>query len=506
MDDIAIARILDRHLGQRPDAPAVIARSGTLTYAQLDAAADAAAGALWELGVRPGDRVAACLPNDLDIVVAFHGAQRVGALWAGIGEALAPAEQQALVGMIEPRVVLAGPRCAIPPAHADNSNKPGGRVRGAAIVDTGRWRRLTGEGRPAPRVDIDPRAPAGIAFSSGTTGAPKAIVHSQRGLLLPARVLAETRGYGPSLRKGDSFPLTILNLQVLCTLLAAVSGGTAVVMDRRDPDGVADWIQRHRVTVWNGAPAQLYDLARRPELDLSSLAEAWTGGGDTPEHVRAAFGEAHHVPVVVSYGLSEAPTCVSIDPPSGAHRDGAAGQVLPHLDVTTADGELIVTAAAAGPWKDAWCPPLGQWENGQIVDNSKRPGAVETGDIGSVDADGWLTVTDRKKLMIVRGGGNVSPAEVERVLTEHPAVHRAVVFGVPDERLGERVAALVVAEDGMRADAGALAEFCGRRLARYKVPERWGLAAELPVNAMNKVIRTALPDLLRSAPPLEEKR
>lgn len=493
MGEIAIARILDRHLGQRPQAPAVIARSGTLTYAQLDAAAGAAAGALWELGVRPGDRVAACLPNDLDIVVAFHGAQRIGAVWAGIGEALAPAEQRALAGMIEPRVVLAGARCAL----ADNSNK-----RGAAIVDADTWRQLAGEGRPAPGVDIDPRAPAGIAFSSGTTGTPKAIVHSHRNLLLPARVLAETRGYGPGLRKGDSFPLTILNLQVLCTLLAAVAGGTAVVMDRRDPDGVAGWIQRHHVTVWNGAPAQLYDLARRPDLDLSSLSEAWTGGGDAPEHVRAAFGETHQIPVVVSYGLSEAPTCVSIDPPSGAHRDGAAGQVLPHLDVTTADGELILQAAHEGPWKDAWRPPLGRWENGEIVDNSKKPGAVETGDIGDVDAEGWLTVTDRKKLMIVRGGGNVSPAEVERVLTEHPAVRRAVVFGMPDDRLGERVAALVIPEAGATPAAGDLRAFCGKRLARYKVPEQWGLAAGLPVNAMNKVIRTALPDLLRSAPPL----
>lgn len=473
--EVTIARILGRHLAERPDAPAVIARSGTLTYAQLDAAASAAAGALWELGVRPGDRVAACLPNDLDIVTAFHGAQRIGAVWAGIGEALTPGEQEALAAMVEPRVVLGGPRCGI-----------------GTAVGTGDWRRLAGEGREAPAVGADPDAPAGIAFSSGTTGTPKAITHSQRGLLLPAQVLAETRGYGPDLRKGDSFPLTILNLQVLCTLLAAVTGGTAVVMDRRDPEGVADWITRHQVTVWNGAPAQLYDLARRPDLDLSGLSEAWTGGGDTPEHVRTAFTGAHRVPVVASYGLSEAPTCVSIDPPSGDHRPGASGQVLPHLDVTTEDGELILRAASEGPWKDAWRPPLGYW----------RDGAVETGDIGTVGDGGWLTVTDRKKLMIVRGGGNVSPAEVERILTGHPGVRRAAVFGAPDERLGERVAALIVPEEPVSAED--LEAFCAARLARYKIPDRWGAVTELPVNAMNKVIRTALPDLLRSASPLQK--
>jgi acyl-CoA synthetase (AMP-forming)/AMP-acid ligase II len=272
-------------------------------------------------------------------------------------------------------------------------------------------------------------------------------------------------------------------------------------MDRRDPDGVAEWIAEHDVTVWNGAPAQLYDLARRPGLDLSSLTEAWTGGGDTPEHVRDAFQRAHRKPVIVSYGLSEAPTCASIDPVSGAHRDGAAGQVLPHLDVTTtADGELILRAAREGPWKGAWRPPLGYWEDGAL---REHPGdTVETGDIGDVDAGGWLTVTDRKKLMIVRGGGNVSPAEVERVLTEHPAVRRAAVFGVPDDRLGERVAALVIPEEGAAPDADDLKAFCNERLARYKIPELWGRAGDLPVNAMNKVVRTALPDLLRSAPPL----
>lgn len=501
--EAGIARVLDRHLAERPEAPAVIARGGTLSYARLDAAANAAAGALWELGVRPGDRVAACLPNDLGIVTAFHGAQRIGAVWAGIGEALAPGEQAALAGMIEPRVILAGPRCGI---ETDNSNKnrmPGEaqtRTAGGTetrVVGDAEWRRLTGQAPAAPLVETDPYAPAGIAFTSGTTGAPKAITHSQHGLLLPARVLAQTRGYGPDLRKGDSFPLTILNLQVLCTLLAAVTGGTAVVMDRRDPDGVADWITRHQVTVWNGAPAQLYDLAGRPDLDLSGLSEAWTGGGDTPEHVRTAFTRAHRVPVITSYGLSEAPTCVSIDPPSGDHREGASGQVLPHLDVTIEDGEIILRAAQDGPWKGEWRPPLG-YGTGD---------AVGTGDIGTVDPGGWLTVTDRKKLMIVRGGGNVSPSEVERVLTGHPGVRRAVVFGVPDERLGERVAALIVPEegpDGERLSAEDLRAFCAARLARYKIPDRWGAVTELPVNAMNKIVRTGLPDLLGSAPPIEE--
>ena len=343
-----IAGVLAPAVRQRPDSPAILARSGTLTYAELDAAADAAAGALSELGVRPGDRVAACLPNDLDVVVAFHGTQRIGAIWAGIGEALTATEQQSLADTVGPAAILAGPKCALD---------------GPAVVGARRWAELMAAGHTAPHVPADPHAPAGIAFSSGTTGVPKAVVHSQHNLLLPGAVLVATRGWDAGLRKGDSLPFTILNMLVLSTLLTAQAGGCAIVMDRRDQDGIAEWIGRAGVTVWNGAPAQLFDLAKRTDLDLRPLAEVWTGGGTCPEHVREAFAARHGVPVTATYGLSEAPTVVAIDPVGGGHREGASGQVLPHLAVTAHDsgggrlgpgdtGELGISAAADGPWAE----------------------------------------------------------------------------------------------------------------------------------------------------------
>jgi len=490
-----IARLLDRPLASRPAAPAVIARGGALSFAGLDAAAGAAAGALWHLGVRPGDRVAGCLPNDLDVVVAFHAAQRIGAVWAGIGEALTETEQRTLAELVKPAVVLAGPRCMLD---------------GPSVIGASRWTHLTAAGHAAPPFDIDPHAPAGIAFSSGTTGAPKAIVHSQHALVLPAAALVATRGWGPGLRKGDSLPFTILNMLVLSTLVTAQAGGCTVVMDRRDSDGVAEWIRRHQVTVWNGAPAQLFDLARRPHLDLTSLTEVWTGGGTCPEHLRDAFRDAHGLPVTATYGLSEAPTVVAIDPVRGGHREGASGQVLPHLSVTAFDGngqplppggpgELGIGPAAAGPWAGCWRPPLGYWEDGAVRKGDAD--VVMTGDVGWVDDEGWLTMVDRKKLMIVRGGANVSPAEVESVLLEHPSVTAAAVFALPDDRLGEQVAVLVVCADPP-PDAGSLASFCGRRLARYKVPGVWARSPALPVNAMGKIIRTDLVAWLDSATPL----
>lgn len=491
----SIGGVLATAARQRPDSPAILARSGTLTYAGLDAAATAAAGALWEVGVRPGDRVAACLPNDLDVVIAFHGAQRIGAIWAGIGEALTAAEQQALADVVSPAVILGGPNC---------------KLDGPGVVDARRWTGLMAARHTAPDVPADLQAPAGIAFSSGTTGVPKAVVHSQRNLLLPGAVLVATRGWGAELRKGDSLPFTILNMLVLSTLLTAQAGGCAIVMDRRDQEGIAEWIGRAGVTVWNGAPAQLFDLARRADLDLRPLAEVWTGGGSCPEHVRESFEARHGVPVTATYGLSEAPTVVAIDPVGGGHRPGASGQVLPHLRVAAYDpqgdpagdgatGEFGISAAGSGPWARLWRPPLGYWSDGAV-----RPASsdiVMTGDIGQVDADGWLTMVDRKKLMIVRGGANISPAEVESLLLEHPAVAAVAVFGIPDERLGERVAAIVVPATADLSGA-ALTAFCAPRLARYKIPEVWAVASSLPVNAMGKIVRTSLPAMLSAAPML----
>jgi long-chain acyl-CoA synthetase len=183
-----IAHVLDDALAARPDAPAVVARSGTLSFRQLDARSDAAAAALWARGVRPGDRVAACLPNDLDVVAAFHGAQRLGAIWVGIGEALTETEQRALADDCDPAIVLAGPQC---------------KLSDATTLGLSQWSDLCSTAPAAPRIETDSYAPAGIAYTSGTTGRPKGVVHSQQNLLLPGAVLIASRHWGTSLRKGD---------------------------------------------------------------------------------------------------------------------------------------------------------------------------------------------------------------------------------------------------------------------------------------------------------------
>lgn len=510
-----IPRVLDQPLHERPDATAVEARAGSLTYRQLDAAADHAAGALWECGIRPGDRLAASLPNDLAVVVAFHAAMRIGAIWVGIGSALARPEKLHLLAHSTPTAMLAPAELAAELRSGTDAN----RVLPRLIVvapggEEDEWTAMVDAGLAAPGTSVDPHAPAGIAYTSGTTGTPKGVVHSQHNLLMPGAVIASERGYGDDLRKGDCLPMTILNLMALTTLLTAQAGGCCVVMDRRDSVGIAEWIRESAVNVWNGVPTQLRDLTLHEGVeksDLATLREVWSGGGDCPDGLRRAFATKFGHDIRVTYGLTEVPTIVAIDPPGGEWHPGCSGQVLPHLAVQAVDdegtavptgevGELSVTAATTGPWAGQWTPMLGHWEDGEVLPASEP---LVTGDLASLD-DTWVRVVDRRKLLIVRGGANVYPAEVERVLAGAPGVAAAAVFGLPDDRLGERVAALVEPRQNEAGttpviSAEELSGHCETNLARYKIPEVWGVVDALPRNAMGKIVRQDLRELLATA-------
>jgi len=479
-----------------PDREALVTRSGRWSYAELDRLADRAAHALTALGVRAGDRLAGGLPNDLDIVLAFHGAMRLGAVWLGVNRALAPPEKHFLLDDSGTSLVLCDA------ATAEQLTATSARI---VVIDEGpsEWRDALDAAPDEPFVaEVDPLAPAAIAYTSGTTGYPKGAVHSQYNLLVPGAVLNATRGYGPALRKGDFFPLTILNMHVLTTLLTAQAGGCAIVFDRNDAIGVAEWIRAERATVWNGPPALLHSLAHEDGVapdDLASLDEVWSGGGDTPEPVRAAFEAKFGLPALISYGMTEAPTVVSLDDPDGTHVAGASGRPLPHLAVHIVDDEICVAPTTTGEWAGVYRPMLGYWQRDDATKETLADGMLHTGDVGFVDDDGFVHVRDRKSLLIIRGGGNVYPAEIERVLHELPEIEACAVVGVPDERLGERVVAAVQLRPGATITEEELRAHCLANLAKYKVPERWLFVDEFPRNSMGKIQRRELPALFETS-------
>jgi long-chain acyl-CoA synthetase len=498
--------VLARPLGERPEHEAVVGRDRRLTYRQLDALADTAAGALYSVGVRLGDRVAVSLPNTTDIVVLFHAVMRLGAVWVGVNTTLAPPEKAYIIDdsgarlFLAPREILetvdisrcpGRPACLTPQElQADVPSDDGGRdyLRPLDLFDE----------------------PAGIAYTSGTTGRPKGVVHSHRNLVLPGAVLVADRGYGPSLRRGDCAALTILNLQVTSTLLVAQAGGTQIVMDRVDPEGIAEWIRTEQVTSWFGVPTMLHGLATTelvPPSDLASLEDVWTGGADIAEPTRVAFETKFERPVHETYGLTEVPTVVSIEAKGAPHRPGSSGRVLPHLSVeigydgragSAPAGEILVGPRRDGEWADTYRLMLGYHRKPAETAAAVGDGRLHSGDVGVVD-DGELFVRGRRTSLILRGGANVYPAEVERVLLACPGVVGAAVIGVPDERLGQRVAAAVELGPGASLDQAALESHCRAALARYKVPERWSLGP-LPRNAMGKVIHPEVVTRFASQP------
>jgi acyl-CoA synthetase (AMP-forming)/AMP-acid ligase II len=453
-----------------------------------------------ELGVRRGDVIAVSLPNDTGVVISFHAAMRLGVVWLGVNRALAAPEKRFILDDSNAQLLL-----------ADESVARGLRESGvgstaAKVIvsggEVGEWQALTASaGNRYPRATVDVGDAAGIAYTSGTTGRPKAVVHSQRNLLLPGAVLVEARGYDASLRRGDCAALTILNLQVTSTLLSAQAGGTQIVMDRVDATGIASWIRSERINSWFGVPTMLHDLASSSDIareDLATLEDIWTGGTYCPVQIRERFEAKFGKRVHATYGLTEVPTVVSIEPRNRGHVDRASGQPLPHLvvEIRDADRNTLpvggvgeVTVRARDDWAgELYQPMLGYQGAEGATAAAVRDGVLYTGDVGELDRNGNLLVHDRSSALILRGGANVYPTEVERVILEVDGVAGVAVVGCSDERLGQRVAAAIEATPGALVDVELLEAHCRRQLARYKVPDRW-LLRKLPRNAMGKVVR-----------------
>ena len=506
-----VADVLERALAEDPTREALVGRHAHYRYAELDLAANRAAHALAALGLRPGDRVAATLPNDTEIVVAFLGAMRLGAIWVGINRALAPPEKSTLLSDAQVRVVLADAESAagirdhggdLPELKHVLRVEPGD----AACEWTALLAQTTDSSRPP--VTADPFAPAAIAYTSGTTGFPKGAVHSQHNLLLPGAVSAERGSYASDVRLGVCLPLSILNLMALGPLVAFQTGGCCVAMDRLDAPGLAEWIREERIVTFAAVPAIVHDLLTHPAVkpeDLASLTRPGVGGASCPEAFRELYRKRYGCEVTVGYGLTEAPTAVSQTDPNEPPIPNSAGRALPQVSLHILDdegselgpgelGEICVGPAREGPWAGVYTPMLGYWNKAEASAETLRGGLLHTRDLGTLDAQGNLFVRERKDDLILRGGANIYPAEVERVLHEDPRVAACAVIGRPDKRLGERVVAFVQLEPGTQAEAEELRAHCSAQLARYKVPEDFIFVDEFPRTPMGKIRRRDLRD------------
>ena len=413
------------------------------------------AGGLLAKGVGRGDRVAWQLPNRTDAIVLYRACWRIGATAVPMHHLAGASERAAILSALAPTLVV------------DGDSLP----TGAAITEPN-----------ATPDDI-----AVILHTSGSSGTPKGVRHTQGALAYKAKLMAGVHELTPDDAVLMPAPLAHISGLLNGVLVPGAVPMKCVLMERWDPDVALDLIEAERITFMIGPPTFFVGLMQAPSFASSRVASlrliSSGGAGVTPAFVERASSTLGCV-VKRTYGSTEAPTITTSrpgdDPAKARDTDGRpVGDVELRVDLAT--GELQVRGSELF---------VGYTDPAQTEAAYTEDGWFRTGDVATID-DGWLTIVGRIKDIIIRGGENISAAEVEAALEAHPAVHQAVAVGEPDDRLGERVVAVVVAPGGFDLNA-CTAWFEEQGIARFKTPERVVVVESLPVLASGKPDRTAI--------------
>jgi long-chain acyl-CoA synthetase len=451
-----------------PDRVAILFEGDSYSYAELDRRAAGAALELVRMGVGRGDRVALCLPNTPEFVVWYLGAMRIGAVAVTINPGLTEEEVRFLLQDSGARVALREPRMPEP-----------------------------AEG---PIDDLPGDAPAVIVYTSGTTGTPKGATLSHGNVLF----VAESKRHYLGIRGEDRMLLFLPLFHCFgqnAVLNAAFAGGAAVVLQRSfDAAGVVAAIAEQAVTMICGVPTHfivLYDRATPDEM--RPVRYFMSAAAPLPLEVERRWRQRFGMPLHQGYGLTESSPFASYNHET-AYREGSIGTAIDGVEMAVADVETGRMLDAGETGEILVRGPnvmLGYWNRPVETRKAITDGWLRTGDVGRMDSDGYFYVEDRLKDMVIVGGFNVYPKEVEDALYRHPAVAEAGVYGVPDPVMGERVRAAVVLREGACASAEALLSCCRASLAEYKLPADFEFVAELPKGRTGKVLKRVLRERYR---------
>jgi fatty-acyl-CoA synthase len=497
-----LSDLIDRNAAFTPDKPAIRFAGSTLAYAQLSESIAATARALKsQLGVNRGDRVAILAANRPDTLVLLYACARLGALMVPINWRLAVPEQlyvlrdasvKALVVEEAFAPVVAPLIAAMREARIVGFDfAPEGGVSLAALLEG-----TSGDGRSA---HVDTACPLLIVYTSGTTGHPKGAVLRQEALIWNAVMsqhMHDMTAADHVLTVLPMFHVGGLNIQ---TTPALQLGATVTLHARFAPDAALEAIARDRPTLTVLVPATIQAMIEHPrwaETSLDSLRCMTTGSTQVPQRLVDAFAQ-RKVPVLQVYGATETcPIAVYTRLAGDWRRPGSTG--LPGLACEAKVVDEAGSEVAAGEPGEVLVRGRNvfteYWGNAAATAEALREGWYYSGDIGTRDADGHFFIHDRKKNMIVSGGENIYPAEVERVLLQHPGIAEAAVIGRPDARWQEVPIAFVVPRAGATPSPAEIEGFCLAQLARYKVPREYVIVESLPRNAMGKVQHFRLRD------------
>ena len=496
----------------QPDRPCLISGARKVTYGQVWADAGALAAGLGDLGVKPGDRVAVDLPNSPEWVLTLLATARLGAVLVPVNPALAWHELKYQLRHAEATVVVAaqssGDLESLEVFEDLISELPD--LRQLVLVGPDetwfddricQFADLVQRGRRAtpPVPDLDPvQAPLALLYTSGTMGKPKGVLLSHTNLVFAANGAREALQLSPDDRVHGAVPLfTVFGVHVVLTTL--LSGGVLVLQERFTAGDALTLIEREGLTVVHGVPTMFHLLMRDPHFTSRNMSTVRTGiVAGSPVSVDLVRRVRQWNDVQIAYGLTETGPTVSItrfDDPSDL-RETTVGRPDPGVDVKVVDvttgglhgGEAVGELAVKGP-----NVMLGYYRMPLETRRSfTSEGYFLTGDLAVLDDEGYVTIVGRRREMIIRGGYNVFPREIEDLLRTHPAVDDACVVGVPNELLGELVCACVIPIEGALVTGDELKQFTREHMAEYKAPDLVRFFDAFPMTGSGKVERKEL--------------
>jgi long-chain acyl-CoA synthetase len=477
---------------RNPDRTAAITDEHTMTYAELDTASAQLATLLQRQGIGVGDRVGVMLPNIAAAPIAYYGIWRIGAIVVPMNPLMQGREVQFYLSNTDSKALIASPGFA-------GAATEGAKSSGATLwlVDDGELARLTADlpayGEPIPRDASDT---AVVLHTSGTTGTPKGaeLTHGSLGSnqdVVMRHLLKLT---------DEDVVLACLPLfhvfGMTCAMNAAIAAGAGLsLIERFNPAEAIERIQRDRVTVLEAVPTMYSALLsvtdQFPASATETLRTCVSGGAALPVAVLNDFEKAFDAMILEGYGLSETSPAVTFNHPDAERRPGSIGTPIAGVQVRLVDldGNEVATGTRGEIQIKGPNVMKGHWNLPDATDEAIKDGWFSTGDVAVVDADGYYYVVDRKKDLIIRGGYNVYPREVEEALYEHPAVAAVAVIGIPHESLGEEVGAAVVLKAGASAELDELRQFTKGRVAAYKYPRRIWFVDSLPTGPTGKLLR-----------------
>ena len=532
-EDITLPGFLERSAAEYPDATALIFLNRTMTYRELQADVDRFAAALARLGVGPGIRVAVQLPNLPQTVIAFYAALSLGATvvmtnplyvereiehqWNDAGCTVAVvadflfdrrvthireklAVEHYVIASIPdflrfPLNLLAPLRLrrADPPLLASVKPGPGVHLMRSLM-------KQTAPDRPRPAIAMDDTAL--LQYTGGTTGMAKGAMLTHRNLSCNVQ---QVTAWFVDVRRGGEVMMGVLpffhvfGLTVAMAFPLSVAGAVVLMPNPRDMPQLIASISKHRVTLFPAVPAMFNAIVNAQgveKLDLTSVRSCFSGSAPLPPDILQRFEKMTGGKIVEGYGLTETSPVTHANPLDGRRKIGSIGVPLPNTDMKVVSLDDGTTEVGVGKQGELLLkgPQVmrGYWNVPEQTAAAFTDGWFRTGDVAAVDADDYTFIVGRKKDMIIAGGYNIYPDEIDAVLVAHPAVLEAATVGIPDPKRGETVKSFVVLRPGQRATADELTEYCRRELAAYKVPRSFAFLDELPKSSALKILRREL--------------